>query len=351
MTKSYSETTLSLCQDILTANATPRGFTAGDSHFNDVWARDALYACWGADDIDVKRTLNALKDNMRDGQIPLRIGRKSMVRVFLGLPSPTGAVYTNDKSSAAAIDPNLLYVITAANRMKTSDDFSYEASIDASLQWVKEHVDQDLIHEEPYTAWDDALKKRGATAYTNVLYAAALHHADHIVDHDDYQETAQRVERALNTLWAGSYYQAWGERDVCDVAANLLAVYLNVGPTERHTVILSWLDRRQGEDYLLRTNYPRYSWRDVYLPFYLVGMQDYHNSGPYWTWITALEGLARQRLNGSIGENAARLDDWVRKNGKVPEVLGSNRKPLNRLFYSSETGFTWTAGLILAAQT
>lgn len=31
-------------------NFTNKGLVAGSTHFSDLWARDALYACWGLHD-------------------------------------------------------------------------------------------------------------------------------------------------------------------------------------------------------------------------------------------------------------------------------------------------------------
>ncbi len=101
---------------ILRKNATAHGFVAGATHFRDVWARDALFACWGALRAgmydEVRRTLQTLGQQVRNGQVPLRYGRQSMRCVFLGLPTTIGPVYHNDKTNHAALDPNSLFLIT-----------------------------------------------------------------------------------------------------------------------------------------------------------------------------------------------------------------------------------------------
>jgi hypothetical protein len=279
-----------------------------------------------------------------------------MVNVFLGLPTTTGPLYTNDKSNTAAIDPNLLYIITVATFIRDNPDAPdrFAQSVEDALAWVERRADNILIEEAPYAAWDDALKKHGVTAYTNVLYAAALQTMSEAFDEPTYAERARVVERRLRSaLWTGSYYKAWGERDVCDVAANLLAVLFDIGPAEHHRSILNFLDteQRANNDVLYKTNYPSYPWHDTYLPFHLVGMSDYHNSGPYWTWITALETLARDQLQTTPGDNADRLDTIIQDHGDIAEILNEHREPVRRVFYQSEQRFTWTAGLLLAHTT
>lgn len=354
----YSEHTLTLCEEVLSRNITDDGFTAGDSHFNDVWARDALYACWGVLETHqswVKHTLSTLQDHMRDGQVPLRVGRQNMINVFLGLPTSHGPVYTNDKNNDIALDPNTLYIITAAKLVEKTPSLQeqYEDSVTNALEWLNRHETNQLLREGRYASWDDALKKQGASIYNNALYVAALRHASQAFEVDCADE-ARRVEnRLVSVLWKETCFNAWRGREVCDVAGNLLAVYFNVGTRSQHESILSYLEEKQGlrDDTFLKTNYPSYHVTDTYLPFYLLGMHDYHDRGPYWTWITALEHLARSRVNENKSDvsNAERLDEWIQSNEVIPEVLDEDLSPMKRFAYESETGFSWTAGLILAA--
>ena len=355
----YSSKTLATCEDVLAANITKKGFTAGKSHFNDVWARDALYASWGVISSHpswAENTLSTLQAHMQNGQVPLRVGRQNMVNVFLGLPTSHGPVYTNDKNKDVALDPNSLYVITAAKLVENKPSVKeiYEDSVSRALEWLARHETNELLTEGSYASWDDALKKQGVSLYNNVLYAAALRKASKAFDLT-YSAKARRVEeRITSALWNETYFNAWRGRKACDVAGNLLAVYFNVGSRSQHQTILSHVDDQQHahKDSFLKTNYPSYHLTDTYLPFYLLGMQDYHDQGPYWTWITALEHLVRSRVNEDLSRvsNAKRLDEWIQDHGVIPEVLDQDLSPLKRLAYESETGFSWTAGLILAAQ-
>ncbi len=335
---------------------------AGATHFKDLWARDALYASWGALAVDetqpVLHTLQTLEKHQKDGQIPLRVGRKSELAIFLGLPSSKGAVYKNDKTADPALDPNSLYVITAERYTDATGKSAVSAkSIEQAMEWLaNQDTDNDsLLEEGSYASWDDCLKKRGASIYNNACYYGALRAAAKLTGNATYIKTAKKVRKAANeVLWNGSSYDSWKGRHILDVAGNLLAIEYGMTNATQTNSILSSIakDMEASGDALPRTNYPAYPWTDVYFPFYLVGMGDYHNNGPYWTWIAALD--AKERLthgDAAQGEKELQtLGAWVNKTGVI-ELYSAPEKPLHRLFYSSETDFTWGAGMILYATT
>ena len=340
---------------VLQKNTTPQGIVAGSTHFNDVWARDALYASWGAINQELlqgpRNTLRTLKTyTSKHGQIPLRYGTTSMKRAFLHLPTKTGPVYGNDKTSDPAIDPNSLYLITLEQYLdKHLDEELRDAKhIQQVADWLLEQTNQDgLVDEGSYASWDDALKKNAPSIYNNALAYAALKAAARLTKTSRYKAAAKRIQQSSKQLYNGKYYDAWIDMPVLDVAGNLLAIHTGLANKQETTHILEALDKHKqaNNDQLPKTNYPRYPRKATYTPFYLVGMSDYHNSGPYWSWIAALEALVREDKREEI---LTTLNNWTDLAGGIHEIYSKPGKPTKRLFYQSEKDFSWTAGLILA---
>lgn len=336
------------CLDVLERTSGKQGFTAGTTHFQDLWARDALYASWGAKGTAHEktglRTLSMLRKSMSaQGQVPLRVGRLSMIKNLLGLRGKTGALYKNDKSKDPALDPNTLYLITAI-KYGLEDE-----SLRKAAAWLVERQQDDLLLEGSYASWDDALKKNSASLYNNVLYVHALEQLGRHLSDNRYAQQARRSKKALQQLWNGTFFDAWKGRQVMDVPGNLLSILLGVATKKQTTSILQHLSE-QKKGTLPKTNYPDYPWKDTYYPFYLVGMADYHNSGPYWSWVAALEAWARSKNKEK--QEAQRIHEKLlelfNEYGTIHEIYDEKLKPVKRLLYNSEKDFAWTAGIILA---
>ena len=344
-------------RNTLQDNTNKHGITAGSTHFKDVWARDALYASWGAIPQGLlegpRRTLHTLQEHQsKQGQIPLRYGRTSMKRVFFHLPTSIGAVYGNDKTNDPALDPNSLYLITLEKYLQATKDEELRNTkkITLAAEWLLKQTNQDgLLAEGSYASWDDALKKNAPSIYNNALAYAALKAAARMTKNNSYKAAAKRIQQSSKQLFNGEYYDAWSEMPVMDVAGNLLAIHTGLASEEEEKQILQALDqyKQANNDELPKTNYPRYPRKTTYKPFYLVGMGDYHNQGPYWSWIAALEAIVRKDEKQEIHDTLAK---WVKESGSIYEIYSKPAKPTKRLFYQSEKDFSWTAGLILAAK-
>ncbi len=342
------------CKRILENNNFQNGFVAGSTHFKDLWARDALYASWGALVIGltepVKNTLLTLQKNMKDGQVPLRVGRKSLTKVFLGIKNQRGAVYGDDKRNNNALDPNSLYLITVEKYLLATNDTSVRDTqkIIAAAEWLlaQDKNNDGLLEEEWYASWDDAIRKEGASIYNNALAYAALKAVARMTRITRYDKEAKRIKKSSAQLYNGTYYDAWTGTRVLDIPGNLLAIYCGLADTKEKERILKEIDRQRNTDVLLRTNYTKYSFAKTAWWYGLFGMNDYHNKGPYWSWIAALEALVREEKTREIH---AALQEWNGTN-TIYEILQGPKKPVKRLFYQSEKDFSWAAGLILAGK-
>lgn len=346
---------------LLERNAGPHGILAGSTHFSDVWARDALFASWGALHTGlfapVHTTLETLTRYQKDGQIPLRVGTKHIVLALLGKTGEQGPVYTNDKTQDPALDPNTLYIITLYRyAIKQHPHYARqrESNVREALAWLATHEENNLLRERPYASWDDAIKKKGASIYNNSLYYGALIAAAILLRDETLHDKAEQVrEQADNELWNGEYYDAWQGKNVLDVAGNLLAIYTGMAEGKEEKILDAIAKEKDALGHTLpKTNYPKYGLRDVYTPFYAIGMADYHNHGPYWSWIAALEALVRAQ-HGQKGLARALLDELKANNKRsegIWEIYDEEGMPIKRLVYTSEKDFSWTAGMMLLAE-
>ncbi len=339
-------------------NCQKDGIHAGSTHFDALWARDALYASWGL----IKRkqydpvlhTLKTLADHQSaHGQIPLRVGQKHMLAKYLGLPAGGGARYDNDKGSAPALDSNLLFIITLARLVRAQRKKilarNYEQHVVRAMAWLATKKRKDgLLEEGHYASWDDALKKKGASIYHNALYYQALKDTGYLLEDRSYLARSQAVAKALDSLWNGKYYVAWTGMTQMDVAGNLLAAFFGVCPKQQEVQILASLARfkKAYTDELPRTNYPAYPKRYESLRMNLIRLGDYQNCKPYWLWIAALELLVRQQHDQNPTDLQKSLKQWIALSGGYFELYEGRGKPLKRLLYTSERDFSWACGIL-----
>jgi glycogen debranching enzyme len=107
------------------------GIFAGTNHFKDYWARDSFFASLGClvinDEKIVKKNLELFLDNIKAGQLPLRIGKSSfgVVLSYLGLKSKDSKrkpIYRIDKINAIPKDQNSLFIISLYEYYKKTKD-------------------------------------------------------------------------------------------------------------------------------------------------------------------------------------------------------------------------------------
>ena len=327
----------------------PRGVYAGASHFRDVWARDAFFAsfgCIGIGDVAHARdTVQFFLDHMRhDGLIPIRIGAKDQVLNYLKLSFRHGAVYTQDKGRNHAVDPNLLLLILADAVERAGGKRFNRAELTHVAHWVVARLGPDgLIHQGPYADWEDSIKTRGSRLYTSVCLARALRAAATLLNDKTYAKRAATVERAVQTWWTGTYFADGPHEQRFMTAGNLLAIIWGIATKQQAQSILKRLARRTTV--CPPSGYFKPSLQSVYLPFFLVGLSDYHTSME-WSWLAPLETLAYETIGETVEATRRRrqFDALVERHGSVFEVYELD-KPVMRRVYRSERDFCWAIGL------
>ncbi|OIO65097.1 hypothetical protein AUJ68_04095 [Candidatus Woesearchaeota archaeon CG1_02_57_44] len=354
-----------------------RGINAGAHQFADLWARDSCFASWGAlaigDTAIVQQNLLTFADAMRDDQVPLRIGARSMAITLtcaaLRLPGrgPQGYAYSEDKLRHIPTDGNSLFIITAAALLDRKDHLTKDqrARIHAAMlradRWNQRQCDRaGLIRETSYASWADAVRKRGAVLYTNVLYWKALTDLASLSSRlrdrqqaDSYRRCAQKVQAGINArLWNGSYFSDWADasrRDIFSADGNLLAVWWGLATRRQATALLRYAEQQDIWTIPAKTTDRPYRQQETSLLLRALGMGDYH-SHAVWPWLGALAALANQRAGNRRAALAIlhTMAGTINTHG-TQEILDQDGIPLRRLLYRSEHPFAWTAGLFILA--
>jgi glycogen debranching enzyme len=333
------------------------GIYAGATHFRDYWARDSLFACLGAlalgtpqDVAQVRKTLTYFLNNLReDGHVPLRIGATSEVARYLGLPTRTRVVHAQDKGRNDSYDGNALLLIVAAEYERVSRTKLPRVQLARVMAWLNAHDTNGLLVQGPYSDWEDSISVPGARLYTNVCYYRALRAAAVIFRDAAYAKRAAKTKKRIQSWWNKTHFTDGVQRDkrIVMTAGNLLAIVWGVASKGQSTTILARLAQRT-------TVCPpaglfRPTLREVYPPFFLLGLHDYHASME-WSWLASLE-LWAYRTSGKKTDFLRRkkiLDALVEEHGGLFEVYDNN-KPVKRWFYRSEKSFAWALGVYCAA--
>ena len=373
-TKEIIEKAAQLAESTLHSTFSNKGINAGGSHFSDLWVRDACFAGIGALShnlqIEVKRSLETMAKNCKeDGQLPLRIGSKYFFLKYLGLSKNNDEpMYFEDKySGSIPMDSNSLFIILLHQYTETTQDSNFLQQhffiALKAMNWLISHTNSEsLITETPYSGWADSLKKKGMVLYTNVLYLKALQsmyelsnklEQDHLC-HRFQKRYLTSLERFNDLFWKETYFSDIHPNqcgEIFSTDGNLLAIYFDIAtPAQANHIFSTISSKGIDKSFCIETNVPKYPFSMIYTPFHFIRLQDYHN-GLKWLWIECLYILCKEKC-GLQHEARTRLLELSKKileyNG-IYEVYESSGKPVKRLFYKSESCFSWSSGLFLAA--
>lgn len=348
------------------------GIQAGETHFSDVWIRDSCFAGWGAiclgDTAIVQQfLLHALAHMTPEGQCPLRIGQRYFMLKFMGITGPTGPTYIDDKYTSIPMDSNALLIILAGQLVAETNDGAFARQVIQSLtlacDWYDAFMPLGLVIEGPYAGWADSIKKQGHVLYTNVLVYAAYQQLSALYDGMGesemaaiYRDKQLKFKQTINHFfWNGAYYDDWIHTGVhqstFSVDGNMLAILFGVASKDQAAAIFDMMDEtsmigRHG----LPVVYGRYTKRQVYPPFLAIGLHDYHN-GLIWFWVSCIAAVAHSLhgRNAAVMRLMTIMANAIIQYGTVYEVYTKKGAPVRRLFYSSEKGFAWSAGLFVWA--
>ncbi len=363
-----------LAKEALTACLTESGFVAGAHHFVDLWARDSLFATFGANAVGLaeasKRTIETFLLHQRaDGLIPYLIlrshhnlGKYFGRHVYFKTPK---AQFRSHLSYGTVPDGGILTIIAAKKYAESSRDRAFlkknYEQLRKALRWYGKKFDMGLIREWFLCEWADAILKIGKTLYTNVLYFRATGDMVWIAKELKKERDAKKYMRWHKHLgecihkefWNGSHFADWKDwkrQDYFAAHPNMMAIVFGLATPKERDVILTKAKTQLWNGWTLRNTVPSYPWWRVPLLHHLVGLPDYHNGmvwlqpGLMYTVALHIAGKTKRakEVLQSIGQK-------IQQHHGVYEVYEIHGKPTKRLFYTSEHPFAWSAGLFLWA--
>jgi glycogen debranching enzyme len=240
-----------IARDALRECYGPRGIYAGLHQFRDYWARDGLFAIWGAlaiqDEEIAEKELYLMFDHIKKGQVPLRVGKSTTGVVMAGLGFHIGRrkpIYHIDKSRAHSIDQNALLIIATYEYLKKTGK-RIVGDIRAVIDWYEHRLRKGLVWQSAYTDWADSVAKRGNVLYTNVLYCHALWCAGELLEDPIYHQKSEKVKMILQErFWTGEFFLDWIEEKVqysyFDLVGNALAVLWSIADPGQAQSILDY---------------------------------------------------------------------------------------------------------------
>ena len=348
------------------------GIKAGQTHFSDVWIRDSCFAGWGAIEIDdisiVENFLIYTLNNMNaKGQCPLRIGQINFLLKYIGIKGKQGPTFIEDKYVSIPMDSNSLTIILFYKYLKKSKNtelgIRFYNKLKNAILWYKHYKKNNLVVEGHYAGWADSIKKKGHVLYTNALYYEALKSMGKIAemfnfktDTQLFNEMSGKVKKQINSVfWNGTYLNDWvdgkKQKKTFSMEGNMLAILFGIISKDKINKICNYvLSSKMITPYGCPVVYKKYSWYEVYAPFLFIGLKNYHN-GLIWFWISCIAGIAFFK-NGYEKEGLDLLNKIaikINKDKTIYEVYTKKGKPMNNLFYKSEEGFAWSAGLFVWA--
>ena len=353
---------------------------AGYRNFRESWARDFGFATFGLLALEqfdtVKETLEAFYwHQTKNGRLPVKLYSLNVVTRFfhslLGREQPTETPLKPKYISAHggdSFDGQALLVIAALTYAQQAEDMSFLQThwgqFDLAMQWIKDNgqnANNALLSQGAYADWADSVARRGSVLYTNVIYwkalsemalaAASLDKKDEAVVYIAEAETLSHVIH--EEFWRPDlgYFITSRNLEQLSSAGNLLAIAWGLASPEQTVSILKVMEEaRMAVPVPTRVAYPSYPSSQIAIENILGGLGNYHTEAA-WLWIGAWHVITL--ANGNHLEQAqemmARISEVVIRDRQVNEVHGPDGKPLNSIWYKSESPLTWNAGMLIYA--
>ena len=367
--------------------------TAGQYQFRSLWTRDFLWSVRGLvacdDDVARKVITDQLDrlfrglDNHPDGYrnlLPrvldsMRTTWRVTLSVALRRPFPITSDLKEevfDQYQSIAFDGNMLAVLTAARYLKSREAAWYEQNkrtLVSLLAFYDAHRGPDgvLLHQPPFSDWQDSIDRRGATFLCNLIYACAREAVRDdrafAVDPHALATLREQIDRTFFDEEV-QLYRSWASHDQVSLDGNLLAIDLDYLPLERKVALYRNLLRHPlwsnpgGPGFVTWRDYDHTD-KSPLVRNPVVGLRGYHDS-LYWSWLIALAAKVSAEMIPHVPEAAEqaerlfeRLARVARRDNGIGEVYRSGDEPfaLAAPRYRSDHPFSWGAAFVIDATT
>lgn len=366
--------------EVGSAGAPARGLVAGANQFRSLWTRDFAHAAGGLLLAGLSEVLGEHLDLLlsrihpESGLLPrtldtmdakLRVAWASLARLVPGASPalPIGGrdlvPEYRDQHGQFAIDGNALVVLAALRYSAALGDEAWlsarrpalEASLEGYLGWLE----GGLVHQPPFSDWQDSVRRSGAAFYTNLLVHLAardLRAAGGAPPGLLLEPLAARLEASFGDGPLGLYRSLAG-REFVSLDGNLLALDHGYLEGSRAATLYARLraspfwSRHDAPGWNTAPSYP-VSWRNPGVV--LAGLGHYHDR-LHWSWLAGLAAKVAANQGDHAGAAAVLrvLARRVARDGEVVEIYASRppHRPFRSLLYRSEAPFSWGAARIL----
>ena len=357
----------------------------GTGKFDALWTRDGMFSCMGlmasGRMAPVKDTLTCLLDHQfDDGYITRRIGpdatevntvlqvfgiHRKRKHNFKMVDRANSSWWT--KSPVIPPDGCLLVPVVMAEYVQRSGDQAFLAAnwtkLQKAMAWIQTQVKDGLVVQTPVSDWKDIVNRGKVTLYNQAIYFKTLHSMADMADRmgdpaqaSVYREMATALtKRVHDAYWddQNGYFRDSETYAGFSSDSNLLAVGMGLASKAEAERVFQKCDelmRLHGP--ILPANEKPYPKNFMPLAPRLFGMQHYHDTME-WPWLTCMYSIAATRMGDTVrAERAlAAVASVYAQNGGVHEIYeGTPPKPVHKLFYKAETGFSWASGTFLQAK-
>lgn len=346
---------------------------AGAHQFQSFWTRDFCFASLGlsrAGEYEVvKNHLQRLLDSMNEvGLIPRILessySKKTVIvnTIFRFLPKALKRSKHNrelrsehyGEHGTLSIDSNALVIIASFEYAKFSGDQEFitrnKTKLIQCYDFYQSRLAHGLVEQHEFEDWQDSAARSGKQFYTNLLYFEA----------SKRMLAAELINIDLNVLKNKivSEFQGVGlfvnKKDSAQVSveANYLAILFDFVSESQKLGMLEKLGKAPFLKNLLPIcTYPAYPKSEISWTCKSVGLSNYHDH-MIWSWIIGLRLKTLKEL-GQSNDYEELLRDVRRMNSKQGNIFEvyevETHKPVKRLFYRSESPFSWGIGIMLWA--
>jgi hypothetical protein len=346
--------------------------SAGSHQFKSFWTRDFCFAsrgllAMGRSDV-VKSHLTYLLENRRaDDLVPLYVDSMEPVKrviadvIFRAIRLDFSLPITSDikpyylvNNEHEAIDSNLMVLYASYRYFQATQDTEwfnkYRSDFKKVFDYYNRKKSNGLIVQGVHADWQDSAKRDGKTFFTNLLYYQAARDYG-FMSTDQLQALRNKIVEKFYDKRMGVFRSMEG-RDNVSLDGNLWAIEHDL--IANKSVLYQNLKNHQ----LYKLNgipgfatQPSYTNDDTYIQVKIVGLQEYHGVGLYWSWLMAYSAKIAYLMGDqeTFKKTYQALNRAVTRDQSVVEIYRNDGSftQFSSPLYTAESPFSWGSGFVV----